>query len=202
MSAPRVLVLAAVFLVAASAGAAVISTWRDPTASSAVRKLLVPGVSAQTNRRIFKDAFVQALGAKGAEAVAIRTLLPDPGPQSRGPLAKLLERSGADALAVTRLVERDTRTRVDQNPVPVTPERVPASASPDRWYPGAWSGYYEPPTIRQYDVAVIETQVFRAAGGGLAWSAASGLAPSGRLAGGLARVTADLVTALAKDGLL
>lgn len=203
MSARRVFCFSAALLLAACASATVTSTWRDPADSGTVRKVLVMGISAQSaNRRIFEDAFVKALGAKGAEAVASYTLLPELGPASREPVEALLRQSGADALVVTRLVKRDTRTQVHQNPVPVTPARVPLSASLYGWYPGMWSGYYEPPTVYQYDVAVLETQLFRAAGGSLAWSAASELVPSGRLAEDVSRVAGDLASAMAKDGLL
>ncbi len=203
MIASRGCAVSLVLLLTACAGATVKSTWRDPAdAGGAVRKLLVIGVSAQaTTRRTFEDAFVKALSGKGADAVASYTLLPDLGPESREPLEALVKSSGADAMVVTRLVKRETRTQVSQSPAPVTPARVPMSASLYGWYPQMWAGYYEPPTVYQYDVVVLETQLYRAAGGKMAWSAASEIVPSGRLADDAAKAATDLATALAKDGL-
>lgn len=203
MNAARAFPVAVVVLLSACAGATVKSTWRDPAdGGGAVRRLLVIGVSAQpTTRRTFEDAFVKALAAKGADAVASYTLLPELGPESREPLEGLVKTSGADAMVVTRLVRRDTRTQVSQSPAPITPARVPMSASLYGWYPQMWAGYYEPPTVYQYDVLVLETQLYRAAGGKMAWSAASEIVPSGRLADDAARAAADLATALSKDGL-
>jgi hypothetical protein len=203
MNARRTFVVALALLLCACA-ATVKSTWRDPAdAGGAIRKVLVIGVSAQaTARRTFEDAFAKAIAARGADAVASYTLLPELGPESREPLAAVVRDSGAEAVVVTRLVKRDTRTQVYQNPAPVTPARVPMSASLYGWYPQMWVGYYEPPTVYQYDVVVLETQLYRAAGGKLAWSAASEIVPSGRLADDAADAAADLAAALAKDGLL
>jgi hypothetical protein len=187
----------------ACATATVKSTWRDPAdAGGPVRKVLVIGVSTQTTtRRTFEDAFVKSVLAKGVDAVPSYTLLPDLGPDSGEPLQAAVRDVGADAVVVTRMVRRDTRTQVSQSPAPITPARVPMSASLYGWYPQMWSGYYEPPMVYQYDVVVLETQLYRAAGGKMAWSAASEAVPSGRLADDAARAATDLADALAKDGL-
>jgi hypothetical protein len=38
------------------------------------------------------------------------------------------------------------------------------------WYSSAWVGYYEPPTVYQYDVVTADTSVYGVNAGELLWS--------------------------------
>ena len=160
-----VLILGAI--VAGCASTRLTSSWQDPKdAGQPLTKVMVFGVTRQTTtRRIFEDEFVRQLQAKGLQAVASYTLIPEDGevPQTR--LQQAIDESGVNGLLVTRLVKVDKETQI-----------YPGSyVGPPYYgfygfYSSAWMGFYEPPQVYTYDVVTAETNLFRTNPDHVIWS--------------------------------
>jgi hypothetical protein len=154
-------------LLAACASTSLETTWKSPDwAGPPLRRLLVVGVSQQpTVRRAFEDGFAARLGERGVSAVASYTFVPEAAEIGREALERAVAQADADGVIVTSLVKRETRTEV-------TPGYTPGPPI-DGYYGGysvAWSMHYEPPTVVQYDVVTLETQLFAVDGARLVWS--------------------------------
>src|SRR4051812_20795114 len=83
-------------------------SWKDPNYSGGpVSKVLVVGVSTQAKvRQDFEETFAQALNRKGVQAVASYTLIPENGKIPEDALQKAIEKTGADAVLITRMVSK------------------------------------------------------------------------------------------------
>lgn len=148
-------------LLSACATTTLDNTWRDPQYSGGpVTKVLITGISNQAGvRRTFEDTFAGMLRAEGVEAIASHTLVPEDGQMSEDKLRAAVGQSGAGAVLITRMVEKQTEISV----TPATPMPPAAGVRLRGYYGaynGAWVGYYEPTTVRQYDYIVAETTFF------------------------------------------
>ena len=131
-----------------------------------MKKVLVVGVSNQPGpRRIFEDEFSAALKAAGVNAVPSYTVIPQDGQAEQAVLEKAVKDVGADGVLITRLVSREQKTEVS----PGFYQPAPAMGFYG-WYSSAWVGYYEPPTVYQYDVVTADTSVYSVNAGELLWS--------------------------------
>ena len=127
---------------------------------------MVVGVSSQPGtRRIFEDEFSAALKAAGVTAVPSYTVIPQDGQVEQSVLEQAVRDLGADGVLITRLVSREQKTQV----TPGFYEPVPTMGMYG-WYSSAWMGYYEPPTVYQYDVVTADTSVYSVNAGKLLWS--------------------------------
>jgi len=144
-------------VIAACASTSLTNSWRDPAYTGPqLKKVMVMGVSTQPSvRRVFEDEFVNELKAAGVEAVASYTLIPQDGKADEATLQRAVHESGADGALISRLVRRETKTQV----TPGYYQPVPAMGFYG-WYSSAWIGYYEPPTVYQYDVVTLETSLY------------------------------------------
>ncbi len=160
------LVVAAV-AVAGCASTELVSQWKSPAFSGPpLKKVMVVGVSSQpATRRIFEDEFSAALKAAGVTAVPSYTVIPQDGQAEQSVLEQAVKDLGADGVLITRLVNREQKTQV----TPGYYEPVPAMGVYG-WYSSAWMGYYEPPTVYQYDVVTADTSVYSVNAGKLLWS--------------------------------
>ena len=142
-------------------------TWRDPKHSGPpLTRILVVGVTRQAGmRRTFEDEFVRQLQAKGVQAVASYTLVPEDGEVPRERLAQAVKESGVEGVMVTRLVRVDRETQVYPGTYVGSPY-----AGFYRFYSSAWVGFYEPPQVYSYDVVTAETNLFDVRGDTLIWS--------------------------------
>jgi hypothetical protein len=159
--------VAAAVIVAACASTSLVNQWKSPDFHGPpLKKILVMGVSKQpAPRRIFEDEFSAALKADGVAAVPSYTVIADDGQASQAVLEKAVKDVGADGVLVTRLVSRQQKTQVS----PGFYQPMPAMGFYG-WYSSAWVGYYEPPTVYQYDVVTAETSVYGLNAGELLWS--------------------------------
>jgi hypothetical protein len=144
-------------MLAACASTSLTNAWRNPAYSGPpLTKLMVMGVSTQPSlRRVFEDEFVSELKAAGVEAVASYTLIPQDGKADEAALQQAVRESSASGALISRLVRRQTKTQVTPGyyqPVPVMGFYG--------WYSSAWIGYYEPPTVYQYEVVTSETSLY------------------------------------------
>lgn len=149
------------------ASTSLVNQWKSPTFSGPpLKKVLVVGVTTQAGpRRIFEDEFSAALKAAGVQAVPSYTVIPQDGQAEQAVLEKAVKDVGADGVLVTRLVSREQKTQVS----PGFYQPVPTMGMYG-WYSSAWVGYYEPPTVYQYDVVTADTSVYSVNAGTLLWS--------------------------------
>jgi hypothetical protein len=159
--------LVAAIAVAGCASTSLIDQWKSPSYSGPpLKKVLVVGVSTQPGpRRIFEDEFSAALKAAGVDAVPSYTVISEDGRAEQAVLEQAIKDVGADGVLVTRLVKTEQKTQISPGyyrPVP--------TVGFYGWYSSAWVGYYEPPTVYQYDVVTAETSVYGLNVGELVWS--------------------------------
>ena len=169
--------LAAVAIVAATltscaASTQLTSSWADPAAAGHVfKKIVVVGVTDKaTIRREYEDAWTQELAARGIDAM--------PSYKFGGADAKLdkdaamakLQENGAEAVLVTRLVDKETVNTY-------YPPSYSTVAAPSPYY-GGWYGYYSmgysymtsPGYVEENKVYRLETNLYDVHGDKLVWS--------------------------------
>lgn len=168
---PATLLLAAsALLIAGCASTTLTNVWRDTSYSGAAFKnVLVMGASEQTGlRRIFEDEFAAKLSSVGVVAVPSYTFIPQDGPADRATLDAAIAKAGAQGVLVTRLLKVDRRT----NYAPGSVWAVPAVGH-YRDFRGYYSSMwvqYTPPQRYDYEIVVLETNLWRAEQGELVWS--------------------------------
>jgi len=164
----RLLWLAVLCLALAScASTSLVNQWKSPDhVGPTVRKVLVVGVTKQASvRRVFEDEFTAQLRAAGVEAIPSYSVIPEDGQADQALLEKTVLELGADGVLVTRLVKEEQR--VDVSPGMYRPAYGMGFYG---WYSSAWVGYYEPPTVYQYDVVTAETSLYSPPQSKLVWS--------------------------------
>ena len=198
---PRLaLVAVAVLLVAGCASSQIVNEWVNPEQTAGgVRRVLVFGVSRQTSiRRTFEDRFVARLGAEGVEAVPSYRYLPQDGPVPEAQLREAIKQAGADGAIITRLLGVERRTQVSPgvyHPPPPAPGLFP-------WYTGAWTGYYDPPQVLQYDVYTSETTLYDTRRDALVWVGTVQTTESGNITRQIEHYVDVVVKRLKREGIL
>ncbi|RPI10720.1 MAG: hypothetical protein EHM71_02820 [Zetaproteobacteria bacterium] len=148
------------------------TTWRDPTfAGQPFTKVLVVGsTDSAENRRIFEDTVVGELKARGVNAVASYTMIPNESDVKRERVIEAVRTAGADCVISTRVVGVETKR-----------EQVPVQSP----FPGDMDLYrqYSPmeagTTIRQdYQIAHMESNLFDARTGKMVWWGRSSAFPT------------------------
>jgi hypothetical protein len=158
-------------LITACAMTTLTSVWKDPSYQGQPRKIMVIGVAKKPlNKRIFEDEFVRQLKARGMDAIASYTVMPDAKQGDHAAIAAKMKEQGADAVLISRLVSKKTvRTY------------VPGSVTYRPSYYDNWRDYYGYGTQEVYtpgytaedEYAVMETNLYNAGNDKLIWSAAS-----------------------------
>jgi len=164
------LLAACALVIGGCASTTLTSVWRDPSYSSVPFKtVLVMGVSETAGvRRIFEDEFAAKLKSVGVLAHPSYTFIPQDGPADRATLDAAIAKAGAQGVLVTRLLKVDRRT----NYAPGSVWAVPAVGH-YRDFHGYYSSMwvqYAPPQRYDYEVVVLETNLWRAEKGELVWS--------------------------------
>ena len=192
------LVVAAV-AVAGCASTELVSQWKSPAFSGPpLKKVMVVGVSSQpATRRIFEDEFSAALKAAGVTAVPSYTVIPQDGQAEQAVLEQAVKDLGADGVLITRLVSREQKTQV----TPGYYQPVPTMGVYG-WYSSAWMGYYEPPTVYQYDVVTADTSVYSVNAGKLLWSGTTETFDPTDVAKETRGFAKIIIAALKKDGII
>ena len=160
----------------------------DPSLTSSVvglpRKIIVIGVVKRpVNRRIFEDEFVRQLKARGTNAIASYTVLPDDKKGDHAVIAVKVKEQGADAVLITRLVSKKTVQVYIPGSVYYPPSTYQQSSWRDHYPPyyGTWRDYYgygyqamaTPGYMAEDEYALMETNLYDAGNAKLIWSAAS-----------------------------
>jgi hypothetical protein len=142
------------------------SLWRDNAYQDHPRKILVIGIlKTPANRRIFEDEMVKQLKARGTEALAGYSVLPEQSEANKETITAKMNERGADAVLISRLTDKKTVTTY-----------VPGAAWSDYpGYGGGWHGYYSnsPGYTVQDEFAVVQTNLYDLKSDKLIWTAAS-----------------------------
>jgi hypothetical protein len=150
-------------LVAGCASVTVTNQWRDPSfAGAPAGNFVVVGIARnETTRRVFEDTFVAELRKAGVEAQPAYMQI-EAGENGKVKLTDLVRASGADAVLTTRV------QRVQQK-LNVSPGYYYGGYGGFYgWYGGAWASA---PTVSQYEVVTLETNVWNPKSGTLIWAA-------------------------------
>ena len=147
------------------------SSWKDPAYRGRVGKILVVGVAKiPANKRLFEDEFVRQFKARGTDAIASYTVMPDDKQGDNDVIAATMKEQGADAVLISSLVSKKT-----------VHTYVPGSGTHLTAYNGTWreyytSGYqavYNSGYIAEDEYALMETNLYDAANEKLIWGATS-----------------------------
>jgi len=156
-------------LLAACSTTQIKSVWKDPSYSVHPQRIMVIAVAKEPiYRRIFEDEFVLQLKARGMDAIASYSTLPDRDQDDQAAIAKMVEQLGADTVLVSRLVSKRT-VRV----------YYPATVTHRPYYYGTWPDYYlhgydlinTPGYTTEYKYALVETNLYEARSDKLIWAA-------------------------------
>ena len=164
--------IAAAALTSCAASTELTSSWADPAAAGhTFKKIVVVGVTNKAPiRREYEDAWTRELAARGIEAMpSYNFSSPDAKLDKDAAIAKLGE-MGADAVLVTRLVDKESYNTY-------YPPSYSTVAAPSPYY-GGWYGYYSmgysymtsPGYVEENKVYRLETNLYDAKGDKLIWS--------------------------------
>ena len=197
---------AALFVAMACALAALIgcattrlmASWKDPAFSGPpLQKLLVIGAfKSELNRRVFEDAFANALGAAATGAAVSYPMLPESGAIANERVQQAVARSGSDAVLVTRLM----RVRRD---VYVTPSYMHSG-----FYGGGFHGWYggayalSPADVTTYDVLTIESTLWNMRSDKPVWSGTSEVNAPTDVAAASQELAGVLIATMKADGVI
>jgi hypothetical protein len=202
MSTLRIPFVAAVLLTAVCGCATteLTNTWKDPQyRGGPVKKIMVVGISKQASvRRTFEDTFAETLKANGVEAVPSYTVVPEDGQMSEDKLRAAVQQSGAGAVLITRMVEKQTDTMVTST-APVGAYR---RTSMSGYYSGAWIGYYEPVAVQEFHYVVLESTLFVAEHPEPVWSGTTRNVDSKDIRPATEGFAKPVIAALKKEGLI
>ena len=206
---------AAVFMllaVTACSGPTVLNTqWIDSQFSAKpMRSILVVGITKDTsNRRVYEDAMVAQLTARGVKAMPSYLFAPESGPMPFEVMEKALTSFGAAGVLVTRVVNVSQSVRV----TPGSPPRSARFRSSRNmgmrgfygFYDGMWaSSFHSPPTITVQENVGADTSLFETKSFAVVWSASTTTATrsSGSSTALLQQFSTLITETLAKDGLI
>lgn len=198
----RTLLLGTILLLAACASTSIQNEWRaEDDTGPALRKLLVIGVTKREDvRRTFEDGFAAALKARGVDAIPSHATVLAADPESTAKVREAVAATGADGVLMTRLVKVDRETQTTSVGQPAV---MPMHYNMYGYYPRMWVGAYGPPMTVSYDVAILETRVFRAASEKLVWvGGTETFAPSSDVRKETEAFSKIIIEALAKAKLL
>jgi len=146
------------------------AVWKDPAYTTTPKKVFVVAVlKNETNRRVLEDEFVRQLKQKGVEGIAAYQAFGGKEPENKDLVIAMVKESGADAVLVSRILDK----RTEQRSVPGT-----AYTTADAYY-RSWPGYYGAAYTTTYytpgytvtdQFAIAETNLFNVANEGLAWT--------------------------------
>jgi len=158
-------------LITACATTKLTSAWKDPLYKGKPHKIMVIGVARKPiNKRIFEDEFVRQLKARGTDAVASYTVMPDDKQGDNDVIAAKMKEQGADAVLIARLASKKTVHTY----IPGRFSYPPSYYSNWRDYYGYGSqAVYSPGYMAEDEYALMETNLYDAGTDKLIWSASS-----------------------------
>ncbi len=201
---PRTFFLAtlAMLLAACATQTRLVDTWQDAELRPApLRRLLIVGIGEDgAGRRLFEDAFVSTLKARGVEAVPSYSLASGVHEADTEKIRELVARVAADGVLATRLVVVDQRTATTPGQVTAVP-RMAWRRDGSAYYAGTVI-VQSPPVTRHYGVVRLETNLWQVVGERLLWSGATESTDSGEAHRGSPALADTIADALRERGLI
>ena len=182
----------------ACASTQLMASWKDPAFNGPpLKKLLVIGAfKSDVNRRVFEDAFANALTTAATGAAVSYPTLPENGAISNERVQQGVAQTGADSVLVTRLM----RVRRDVN---VTP-----SYTHGGFYGGGFRGWYggayalSPADVTVYDVLTIESTLWNMRTDKPVWSGTSEVTAPSDIAKASQELAGMLIAKMKADGVI
>ena len=168
--------LAAVVVASGCASTRITGEWRAEDAGPAIqyKKVFVTAITRQeTVRRQVEDAFGVTLAARGAEGLPSYTPLPNAAEATEDDVRKAVKESGADAALIVRYVKKEKE-------MTISPGYYGTSGYYGA-YRSSWYGFYEPPTVYQYDVVFLESKLYDVKSEKLLWAVSTETTDPGKL---------------------
>lgn len=168
---PFGILLLGALLFTACATTQVNAIWKDPSYQSRPARIMVIGVAKNPlNRRLFEDEFVRQLKARGTEAIASYTVLPDKQQDDQAAIAAKVKELKADTVLVSRLVSKKTVKVYVPGTVYYPPPYY--YTWPD-YYGYSYRYIYSPGYIAESEYAIIETNLYETGNDKLVWATSS-----------------------------
>ena len=176
--------------------------WVNPQAGNRlpVKSVMVMGINRDsTARRIYEDAMVAELNARGVKAVQSYKSLAVDGPAEQQAIQAAVVSVGADAVLISRTVSVTNEVRVSPGLVAGPPWGFgwPGFYG---YYHGFWSAAYAfPPSIYTVQNVLVDTRLFDAKEYLLLWSGSSTTVPTGSMQQTIQDFAKTISATLAKD---
>ena len=176
--------------------------WVNPQAGNRlpVKSVMVMGISRDsTARRVYEDAMVVELNARGIKAVQSYKSLPGDGPAEQQAIQAAVASAGADAVLISRTVSVTNEVRVSPGYVAGPPWGFgwPGFYG---YYHGYWSSAYAfPPTVYTVQNVLVDTRLFDAKEYLLLWSGSSTTVPTSSMQQTIQDFAKTISATLAKD---
>jgi len=153
--------------------------WLNPNAGTSlpVRSVMILGIARDTtSRRLYEDAMVNALSARGVKAVQSYMRLPGDGPAPQAMVERAVKEAGVDSVLMAQLIAVTNETVI-------TPGFV--GPGPIGWggfygaYSGMWgASFATAPTVQTFQNISIDTRLFDVREQKVLWSGATTTTPT------------------------
>ncbi len=196
------LAAAVVALSGCAASTALNAQWVNPQAGNRlpVKSVMVMGINRDsTARRIYEDAMVAELNARGVKAVQSYKSLAGDGPAEQAAIQAAVVSAGADAVLISRTVSVSNEVRVSPGLVAGPPWGFgwPGFYG---YYHGFWSAAYAvPPSVYTVQNVLVDTRLFDAKEYLLLWSGSSTTVPTGSMQQTIQDFAKTISATLARD---
>ena len=176
--------------------------WVNPQAGNRlpVKSVMVMGINRDsTARRIYEDAMVAQLAARGVKSVQSYKSLPTDGPAEQQAIQSALAGIGADAVLISRTVSVSNEVRVSPGLVAGPPWGFgwPGFYG---YYHGFWSAAYAlPPSVYSVQNVLVDTRLFDIKEYTVLWSGSSTTVPTGSMQKTIEQFASTISAALTRD---
>ncbi len=184
-----------------------VATWKAPDALPlqirGAKVAAVVMITDQASRREAEDALAREITARGAQGIAMYTLLPDTSPSTEPAARAALEKAGAQGIVAMRPVnvEKD---------VEITPVLYSSPVYRSYWggyYAGGWGSPWSTPVVIDNEVTVktvvsVETLIYSFKQNTLIWSGTSKTTNPANVPKLVKKLAADAAQELANQGLI
>jgi hypothetical protein len=194
--------LAAAVLLVACATTTTTATWRDPDLGDVrFRSLLVMGVGEdQFARRKYEDALASALRDRGVEVTTSYSMLPESRRLSEQEVDEAVRSRGFEGVIVTRVTATGEETV--HYPGYYEYYRLPLYDHYYRFYAYSYDRVWRPGYTDTLHTVSLETLLYQAPGGRIAWGMRSKSIDPDNLDGLVRSLVEQTVRNLAESGLL
>ena len=202
LAALALLAAAIVALSGCAASTELNAQWINPQAGNRlpVKSVMVMGINRDsTARRIYEDAMVAQLNARGVKAVQSYKSLPGDGPAEQQAIQAAVASAGADAVLISRTVSVTNEVRVSPGFVAGPPWGFgwPGFYG---YYHSYWSAAYAfPPSVYTVQNVLVDTRLFDAKEYLLLWSGSSTTVPTSSMQQTIQDFAKTISATLAKD---